>query len=150
MANKPPKLTPAPQQYVPPEDSIGERIKRRREELRINYEELARLTVKFDYPDCQKGLTPTMLARYEKGVDGRSVLPGTREFRILCKSLNVSADWLLFGSDANKQAVEITAALLDLFNKLVSHEGIEGDGKRRAEENFEHDQKLRGVKKSST
>lgn len=91
-----------------PEDKLGERIKARREELRLNYEELSRLTALYDAPEYKKGLTAAMLARYEKGADGKAVYPGARELRLLCDALNVPADWLLLGIDKEHAAQSAT------------------------------------------
>lgn len=108
------------------------------------------MTARYDPPDYQKGLTPTMLARYEKGVNEKPVLPGARELRILCGALNVSADWLLLGDNANKQAAEITMTLVGLFRSVDAYNGLVGEGKRKAERESEHEQKLKETKKSAT
>lgn len=105
--------------YVPTEDKIGERIKEARERIKFNFEELARLTALYDHPDYKKGLTPAMLARYEKGVDGRPVLPGARELRILCESLGVSADWLLLGVN-HKDIYQHAGEVAQRLNALLS------------------------------
>lgn len=107
--------------FVLPENGIGERIKERREELRLNYEELARMTTLYDAPDYKQGLTAAMLARYEKGVDAKPVLPGARELRLLCSALNVGADWLLLGIDHKDQAryaMDVAQALERLSDAL--------------------------------
>lgn len=41
------------------------------------------------------GISQQTIVKYEKGI----VLPGSRELRILCDALNVSADWLIMGRE---------------------------------------------------
>jgi len=101
--------------FNPPEEKIGERIAARRAVHGLNFEQLARLTALYDAPG--KGLTPAMLARYEKGSDGKPVFPGARELRLLCYALNVDADWLLLGIDQKAQAQQATA-IADQLSKL--------------------------------
>ena len=101
-----------------PEEQIGERIRQRRNKLELNFEQLSRLTAEYDPPDYKKGLTAAMLARYERGFDGRPVMPGARELRILCQSLDVSADWLLFGVNTAESA-QGTLALAKATHALI-------------------------------
>lgn len=103
--------------FVPPEDKIGERIKEAREKIGLNFEQLARLTVEYDAPQYEQGISAAMLARYERGVDdGRPVLPGARELRLLCEALDVRADWLLLGM---KEDTETAEALLKSFQETL-------------------------------
>lgn len=136
------------QRYAPPEERLAERMKARREELRLNYEELARMTAQYDAPDYKKGLTPAMLARYEKGLDGKAVFPGARELRLLTSALNVSADWLLLGIDSKDQGTEaakIVARLGSLMKDIEVYPLIETNiWLSRA---AEHHQKLFMVRK---
>lgn len=44
---------------------------------------------------ANQGISHQTLVKYEKGI----VLPGSRELRILCGALDVSADWLLMGRE---------------------------------------------------
>lgn len=101
--------------YPPPEDGIGERIKKRREELRLNFQELSRLTAICDQYGG-KGISPAMLARYESGAEGKPVLPGARELRILASSLNMPVDLLVLGADRYPHS----SAAVTLANKFLS------------------------------
>jgi|GEM_PF-4828891 transcriptional regulator with XRE-family HTH domain len=121
-----------PASYPPPEEGIGERIRARREELRLNYEELARLTARCDYWGEKKGLTSAMVARYEKGVDGRPVLPGARELRILCEALYVQPEWLLLGVDRLDQAkgaVRLAKKLIEFWGEVEGFKELDPDAK---------------------
>lgn len=75
----------------PPESRLGERVRYARNELKLNIEALSRLTKEYDLQ--ANGLSPTSIARYESG----DSLPGIREFRILCESLELPISWLLYG-----------------------------------------------------
>jgi transcriptional regulator with XRE-family HTH domain len=75
----------------PPESRLGERVRYARNELKLNIEALSRLTKEYDLQGT--GLSPTSIARYESG----DSLPGIREFRILCESLELPISWLLYG-----------------------------------------------------
>lgn len=74
-----------------PESRLGERARYARNDLKLNIEALSRLTKEYDAQGS--GLSPTSIARYESGES----LPGTREFRILCETLEVPLTWLLYG-----------------------------------------------------
>jgi transcriptional regulator with XRE-family HTH domain len=125
MADKPRQRISAATQ---PEDKLGERLKLKRIALGLNYEQLARLTVEYDVPGVvgvpaeqspgKKGLTAAMIARYERGVKGRPVMPGARELRLLCDALDVAADWLLYGRELPK-ADAATVRLADAASKFV-------------------------------
>jgi transcriptional regulator with XRE-family HTH domain len=95
----------------PPEDGIGDRIKARREELRLNVEELARLTKQYDF-SAGKGIAPSTIRRYEYKEGGFN--PGAREICLLCDSLDVSADWLVRGISQNTDQ-----AAQDAFNAFL-------------------------------
>lgn len=132
----------------PPEEGIGERIKKRREELRLNYEELSRMTIRCDYWGGNKGLTSAMIARYEKGVEGKPVLPGAREIRILCDSLNISPEWLLFGVDRQDQSKGAVALANQLVSLLHSAEHFQAfDPSARTDKDWIWQEKLAEVKK---
>lgn len=102
--------------YVPPEDSIGGRIKDKRTELTLNVEELARLTVLYDYREHGKGkgISASMLRRYESG----GFNPGAREICLLCDALDVSADWLVRGIETRNEETGKRKAADALFNAL--------------------------------
>lgn len=74
-----------------PESRLGERVRYARNELKLNIEALSRLTKEYDSQGS--GLSPTSIARYESGES----LPGIREFRLLCESLELPIAWLLYG-----------------------------------------------------
>lgn len=98
--------------------TIGERIQKKRKELELSVEDLAALTAAFDYQsnnDNQKGLSSQTLYRYEKNERE----PASREIKLLCGSLNVSADWLLFGELWNSEYEE-DSKLAQKFRDLVS------------------------------
>lgn len=105
--------------YVPPEASIGDRIKEARKNLGISVEQLSDLTSHFDhearYADGSGVSTPS-LYRYEKG----ERLPGAREIRLLCEALNVGPNWLLLGQTHSPEESEygqIGRALCSLINQ---------------------------------
>lgn len=134
-----------------PEDGMGERIKKRREELGLNYEELARLTAMYDYWEEPLGLTSAMLARYEKGKDGKPILPGARELRILCQALDVTADWLLrgtvvdpFGKQFHATASEVADVAIKLMQTIEKYQLFK---KSVREHDFGRDEKLQRAKK---
>lgn len=105
----------------PPEDGIGERIKARREELRLNVEELARLTKQYDFA-MKKGISPSTIRRYEYKEGGFN--PGAREIILLCDALDVSADWLVRGisQNTNQLAQEAFNAFLEAVQKIIAHQ----------------------------
>lgn len=78
-----------------PELGIAERIKeaRQRPENGLTIESLSRMCKLID--PAEQGISHQTLVKYEKGI----VLPGSRELRILCDALAVSADWLLMGRE---------------------------------------------------
>lgn len=104
----------------PPEDGIGNRIKERRDELRLNVEELARLTKEYDFA-VKKGISPSTLRRYEYRTGGFK--PGAREICLLCDALDISADWLVRGvrrSNGNEPAQEAFNAFMDAVKKIIA------------------------------
>lgn len=104
----------------PPEDGIGERIKeaRRRPAYDLSVEALSRLCRRSDAHG--QGITSTTLLRYEQG----KVLPGAREIRILCDTLDVSADWLLFGVE-NPMDVSLSEGLSILARVIGERQAYE-------------------------
>ena len=72
---------------------MGGRIKAAREEKDLSQKAVATRSKWVD-PD-QKGISRTALIGYEAGTSR----PGARELRILCQTLGVSANALLFGSE---------------------------------------------------
>lgn len=99
----------------PPEEGIGERIKEQRTSKGLNVEELARLTKEYDFREEGKGISASMLRRYEYKEGGAK--PGAREICLLCDALDVSADWLLRGimPKTDREA----ESLIDAFERFV-------------------------------
>lgn len=88
-----------------PESRLGERVRYARNDLKLNIEALSRLTKEYDSQGS--GLSPTSIARYESGES----LPGIREFRLLCESLELPIAWLLYGDpNENKKGPELSEA----------------------------------------
>ncbi|MCF8186382.1 MAG: helix-turn-helix domain-containing protein [Sulfuritalea sp.] len=99
--------------------SIGERIQKKRKQLDFSVDQLALLTAAYDFgvlAENDKGLSSQTLYRYEKGERE----PATREIRLLCEALNVSADWLIFGKDWNYQQ-EADTILANSFRALIKN-----------------------------
>ena len=88
--SKPQPLSP------PPEEGIGERVRKERKNIGLSVQDLSRLTAEYDYwaPEGKRGISPSMLSRYEKPGGFK---PGAREIGLLCAALKVSADWLVLG-----------------------------------------------------
>lgn len=101
-----PKPLPAPFGQVP-ESLLGKRIQVARNHYGLSVDALSRLTKAYD-EDKQKGVSASALLRYEAG----EAMPAARELRILCESLGVPADWLIFG---RHHAGEVTRAELALL-----------------------------------
>lgn len=104
-------------QYTPPENGMGERIREKRKALDLSVEELALLAASYDSwteAEAEKGLSVSSLYLYEKG----ERLPRAKEIRLLCEALNVSPNWLLLGEEwDSKQGAD--SDLADAFRKLV-------------------------------
>lgn len=128
--------------------TIGERIQKRRKELGLSAEELAALTSLYSYDnegENERGLSSQTLYRYEKNERE----PASREIKLLCGSLNVSADWLVFGKLWNAEQ-EIDSKLASELRSLVRSasntsliDRIKGDNKSR---NDFHQIKLMDIK----
>lgn len=112
--NKSPHYVAGATPYAPPESGIGGRIKAKRTELNLNVEELARLTGLYDYRDQGKGISASMLRRYESG----GFNPGAREICLLCDALDISADWLVRGIEARNEETGKQKAANALFNAV--------------------------------
>lgn len=123
MAKKTGQEFPALPKANLPEDGIGQRIKEARERLGMNFEELSRLTADYDAPEYKQGISAAMLARYERGAEeGKPVLPGARELRILCEALGVRADWLLMNiehKERGEQAMELVDDLRAALQRVA-------------------------------
>ena len=102
----------------PPESALGSRLQAVRNHYGLSADALSRLTKTYDYPE-PRGVSATALLRYEAG----EAMPAARELRLLCESLDVSADWLLFGrireSAATVAGLAVLTALRDLHQELA-------------------------------
>jgi len=76
-----------------PEDGIGSRIRAAREAKGWSQTDLAAFSKELDA--ARKGIHRTVLVGYEAGHSR----PGAREIRILCESLSVTPNWLIYGSN---------------------------------------------------
>lgn len=56
----------------------------------------------------EKGISRSVLSMYETGVNR----PGAREIRILCETLKITPNWLLFGSEAPAKALQASMEFL--------------------------------------
>lgn len=75
-----------------PEDLLGRRVALARAHYKLSAEALSRLSKLIDKAGG-RGVSPPSISRYESGES----LPGARELRLLCESLAVSPEWLLYG-----------------------------------------------------
>ena len=100
----------APAEASQTERQVGKRIKKLREALGLNFEELAALTREYD----PEGIAPVTLRRYERE-DAAATLPGLRELRILCDALDTSADYLVRAQEPG----ELESYRQDQLNKLA-------------------------------
>lgn len=126
---------------VVPEDSIGQRIKDARQlpENSLSVEALSRLCRECD-PQGQ-GISRTALVRYESG----EIKPGAREIRIICRALELTADWLVLGQkDSRKPAIEET---LGLLRRVIEKEFVEShEDKTDVYEKFARQEALKRAK----
>lgn len=90
-----------------PEKLLGKRIQAARNHYVLSVDALSRLTKTYDETE-QRGVSASALLRYEAG----DALPAGRELRILCESLGVSADWLIFGRHHSSEVTAREVALL--------------------------------------
>lgn len=134
-----------------PERGIGERIRQRRKELDLTVEELAALTVKYDYASG-KGVSAPTLYRYERDES----LPGARELRILCWALDMQPNRLLLGlenegtTDQQRDA-KLGAAFRALMAHFLAEDSVGQSpfGKQNEWRSFEHQQKMIEAKRES-
>lgn len=84
---------PSEQHHDVPEDGVGSRLRAAREARGISQTALAEHSKSVD-PD-RKGVSRTVIVGYESG----QFKPGAREIRILCESLLVTPNWLIYGSN---------------------------------------------------
>lgn len=76
-----------------PEDGIGSRLRAAREMKGLSQTAVADYSKELD-PD-KKGIHRTVLVGYEAGHSR----PGAREIRILCETLSITPNWLIYGSE---------------------------------------------------
>lgn len=74
-----------------PEEGLGRRLREARERLDLNVSQLCERTK--TATSEKKGLSRAVISGYENN----AYKPGTRELRILCDSLQVSPNWLVYG-----------------------------------------------------
>jgi transcriptional regulator with XRE-family HTH domain len=110
------------QDYTPPEQGIGERIRIKRAEIAggLSVEDLSRVCKEFD-PEKQ-GISRLALSRYEAG----KFVPGARELRILCDALGISPNWLLLGKDIDRWP-QSTYEMVNALDKWVRERANTGD-----------------------
>jgi transcriptional regulator with XRE-family HTH domain len=106
----PAMLAPADQA---PESRMNERIRAARSALDLSIEALSRLSKEYDREG--NGVSPASISRYESGDN----LPGSRELRILCDSLDVPPLWLLYGRLDNPGENKIEQELLRVLSAYV-------------------------------
>ncbi len=103
-------------EHSKPEFRFGERLRYARDELGLSVGALARLSK--DYDTDGQGVSQTSISRYESG----ERLPGLGEFRVLCDTLEIPSQWLLYGTladDGNGQIGEFINGLIDARIKLM-------------------------------
>lgn len=76
-----------------PEDGIGSRLRAAREMKGWSQTGLADMTKEIDLD--KKGIHRTVLVGYEAGHSR----PGAREIRILCETLSITPNWLIYGAE---------------------------------------------------
>ena len=89
-----------------PEDFIGDRIREAREALGLSQTALATRTKLSDKKGV--GISRTVIVGYEAGTHK----PGARELRILCETLGVTPNWMLYRKDA---PFEVQQASMDFI-----------------------------------
>lgn len=110
---------PAQGQMATPESRLGERLRYARSQLDLNIEALSRLTEGYDANG--KGVSPTSISRYESGEN----LPGTLELRILCDSLGVTAQWLVYGDAPNSGKTEAEQQMISALRRFIEFNSVD-------------------------
>lgn len=77
-----------------PENDFGKRLQRMREDLDISQEQLSVQTLAHDASG--KGISRAVISMYERGRNK----PSPRELRILCDTMRVTPNQLLYGDDS--------------------------------------------------
>ncbi len=128
--------------------SIGERIQKKRKEHGLTVEQLIEVILRYDREtdsESEKGISVSSLYLYEKG----DRLPRAKEIKLLCYSLDVSADWLLFGEAWNSQQDEDSKLAADfraLVRKANDENGIKLMFEKTASRSKNHRQIIDDVK----
>lgn len=89
-----------------PEDGIGDRIREAREALGMTQTGLAGRSKVVDPKG--EGIARTVIVGYESGTHK----PGTRELRILCETLNVTPNWLLYRKESPFEAIQASTQFM--------------------------------------
>lgn len=110
---------PAQGPMATPESRLGDRLRYARSQLDLNIEALSRLTEGYDANG--KGVSPTSISRYESGEN----LPGTLELRILCDSLGVTAQWLVYGDAPNSGKTEAEQQMIASLRRFIEFNSVD-------------------------
>lgn len=121
---------------LPPEAALGARLKAVRDHYGLNIDALARLTKATDGRD-QTGVSASALRRYE----AYEALPTAREIRVLCDSLGLTANWLIFGYTSTQRltaaeeniVIALRALHADIAFRSATGGGIRADPNRDEE-----------------
>lgn len=100
---------------MPPESMLGRCLHTARNHYKLSAEALSRLSKLVDVPEG-RGVSPPSISRYESG----EALPGARELRLLCESLEVSPHWLIYGEVMSGGVSAVEQALLDALRVFVA------------------------------
>lgn len=88
------------------EDGIGIRLKAARESKRLSHSDLHRVT----------GLSRMVISKYESGQNK----PGARELRLLCDALEISPNYLIYGTEEpHSQSLGLADTLLNMGASAV-------------------------------
>lgn len=107
-----PTRTAASSKVAVPEDEVGKRIQQKRNEFGWSQSGLAERTKHADANG--EGISRTVISGYETG----EYKPGARELRILCETLKVSPNWLLY---ARETPFEVLQPSLEM-TRVGAHE----------------------------
>ena len=85
---------------------IGKRLVTAREGLGFSQQAVSVRSKRHD-PD-KKGISRSVLSMYETGVNR----PGAREIRILCETLKITPNWILYGTESPAKALQASLEFL--------------------------------------
>jgi transcriptional regulator with XRE-family HTH domain len=103
-----------------PKDTLAKEIGKRIVEARTGLgfsQEAIHARTKWHDPE-KVGISRAVLSLYETGVNK----PGARELRILCETLKVTPNWLLYGSDSPIKTIQPSLEFLHGNDLMVSVE----------------------------